>query len=73
MESILIEIAKQGGFAFIAAVSLWFALKKDRQVSQLYDRLERKSEKYVEKYTDLSRELNDTVSALADALDLEVE
>lgn len=73
METVLIEIAKQGGFAFIAAASLWFALKKDRQVSQLYDRLERKSEKYVEKYQSLSRELNDTVSALADALDLDVE
>jgi len=73
METVLIEIAKQGGFAFVAALAIWFALKKDRQVSQLYDRLERKSEKYVEKYQALSRELNDTVAALADALDLEVE
>jgi hypothetical protein len=73
MEQFILELAKQGGFAIVAALAIWFAIRKDKQASTLYDRLEAKSEKYVEKYSALSKELNDTVAALADALDMEVE
>jgi len=33
--SILLELIKQGGFAVVAAFALWFAIKKDRQVTSL--------------------------------------
>jgi hypothetical protein len=39
----------------------------------LYDRLEKKSEKYLEQHLKLERELNDTITALSDALDVEVK
>lgn len=73
MEQFILELAKQGGFAIVAALAIWFAIRKDKQATTLYDRLEAKSEKYVEKYSALSKELNETVAALADALDMEIE
>ena len=82
--NIFLEIIKQGGFAAVAVLAFWLAYKKDKQVitiqkekdeivAKLYDRLEAKSEKYLEQHNVLARELNDTVSALADALELEVD
>lgn len=75
---VVFELIRQGGFAVVAGIALWLLLKKDRQVAAkdeqiagLYDRLEAKSERYVQKYTQLSTELNQTVGALADALELE--
>ncbi len=70
---ILLEILRQTGLAGIAAIAIWFAIRKDKQVTRLYDRLEAKTEKYLEKYTTLSTELNETVSALTDALNLDPE
>ena len=73
MEALLIELAKQGVLAVVTAVAVWFALRKDRQVSALYDRLAEKSETYLQAFADLNREMCATVNALADALDLEVD
>ena len=73
MEGFLLELLKQGGFAAVAALAIWFAVRKDRQCTQLYDRLERKSEKYLEQHLKLERELNETITALSDALDVEVK
>lgn len=73
MDSFFIEILKQGGLATIAVVAIIFAVRKDRQCTQLYDRLERKSEKYLEQNLKLERELNETISALAEALEMEVD
>jgi hypothetical protein len=76
----IFELIRQGGFAAVAGLTIWLLIRKDRQVAAkdeqiagLYDRLEAKSERYVQKYTQLSTELNQTVGALADALELEVE
>jgi|GEM_PF-4427456 len=68
----LLEICKQAGLAGIAIVAIWFWIRKDRQVTRLYDRLEAKAEKYLEKYVALSTELNDTIATLTDTLDLEL-
>jgi len=73
MESVLFELLKQGGFAAVAALAVWFAMKKDKLCSQLYDRLEKKSEKYLEQHLKLERELNETISALSDAMGVEVK
>ena len=73
MENLIFELLKQGGFAAVAALAFWFAMKKDRQVTVLYDRLEAKSEKYLEQHLKLEGELNETVSALVDALEMEVD
>jgi len=73
MEGLLLGLVKQGVFAVVAALAFWFAWRKDKQVAALYDRLEKKSEKYVEKYSELAKELNDTTTALAKALDIEVD
>ena len=71
--SLWLELIKQGGFAAVAALAFWFAMKKDRQVTLLYDRLEAKSEKYLEQHNELAKELNETITALTDALEVEVE
>ena len=70
MESILLEVVKQGGFAALAVVCFLFALKKDKQVSQLYDRLEEKSEKFYTKYAEITAELNRTITTLAEVLNV---
>jgi len=64
----LLEILRQTGLAGIAVIAIWFAIRKDRQVTRLYDRLEAKTEKYLAKYTSLSTELNETIAALTDAV-----
>lgn len=65
---VLLEVLRQTGLAGVATLSIWFAVRKDRQVTRLYDRLEAKTDKYIEKYTALSVELNETIDALTDAL-----
>lgn len=70
MESILLEVVKQGGFAALAVVCFSFALKKDKQVAQLYDRLEEKSEKFYQKYAEVTAELNKTITTLAEVLNI---
>jgi len=67
----ILEILKQTGLAGLAAIMTWLWIRKDRQVTRLYDRLEAKTEKYSEKYSALSAELNETVAALTDALNLD--
>lgn len=69
MESFLMEIVKQGGFAALSVVCFLFALQKDKQVAALYDRLEEKSEKFYQKYAEITAELNNTISALAEVMD----
>lgn len=84
MWELILEALKQTGLAFLAVVAILWAFRKDKearlaraekdkQIISLYDRLEAKSETYVEKYMSLSKELNDTVASLADALDVEVD
>ena len=68
---VILEILKQTGLAGLAAIMTWLWIRKDRQVTRLYDRLEAKTEKYSEKYSALSTELNETVAALTDALEEE--
>jgi len=70
---IILEILKQAGLAGLAAIMTWLWIRKDRQVTRLYDRLEAKTEKYSEKYSALSAELNETVGALTEALNLDEE
>lgn len=69
MESLLLKILEQGGFAVVAVLAIYFAMRKDKQVSSLYERLEAKSEKYVEKYAKLSSELEKTISVLVETLE----
>lgn len=71
--NVLLEILRQTGLAGIAIIAIWFAIRKDKQVTRLYDRLEAKTEKYSEKYSALSTELNETVGALTEALNLDEE
>lgn len=71
--NVLLEILRQTGLAGVAIIAIWFAIRKDRQVTRLYDRLEAKTEKYSEKYSALSAELNETVGALTEALNLDEE
>lgn len=69
MEPILTELISTGPIGIIAAIAIWIAWKKDKQVDVLYQRLAEKSEKMVEKYSILGSELNSTLQALVDALD----
>lgn len=69
MDSLLQEILKQSGFAIVAAIAFWFAMRKDRQCTMLYDRLEQKSDKYLEQNVRLQKELNETISALVKELE----
>lgn len=80
----LLEILRETGLAGISIIAIWFAIKKDKQATDvnyrsnkqtagLYDRLEAKTEKYLLKYTLLSTELNQTLAALTDALDLDID
>lgn len=71
MENLLLKILEQGGFAVVAIIAIWFAIKKDRQASSLYERLEAKSEKYVQKYAKLSSELEKTISVWIETLEKE--
>lgn len=73
MEGLIADLLKQGAFAATAAIAFWIAWRKDRQVTALYDRLEAKSEKYLEQYNRLAVELNDTIAALADSIETGVE
>jgi len=67
----LVELLKQGGLAAVAVIAIYVALKKDKQVTSLYDRLEAKSEKYLEQHLRLEKELKETISALGNALKME--
>lgn len=67
--SILAEIAGQGLLGIMAALSIIAAIRKDKQVTALYDRLEQKSEKLAEKYSALAEEMNETLRALTDAIE----
>jgi len=69
MPDLVVELLKQGGLAVIAGVALFFAWRKDRLCCLLYDRLERKSEKFLEQLLDLERELNETIAALVEAIE----
>lgn len=71
MEDLLFELMRQGGFAFVAGIAIWFAWRKDKQNEKLYSRLEWKTDKYVEQYSKLTNELNQTLSALADSIEIE--
>jgi hypothetical protein len=66
---LMIEIAKQGLLGVVAVVAMMIASRKDKQVTALYDRLERKSDKAAEKYHELSTEMNETLKALTDAIE----
>ena len=69
--TILSEFASQGLMGVVAILAIIIAVRKDKQVSALYDRLEQKSEKAADKYHTLANEMNDTLRALTDAIEPE--
>lgn len=69
MSDWVFELLKQGGLALVAGIAMFVAWRKDRLCCALYDRLERKSEKFLEQLLALERELNETIAALVDAIE----
>lgn len=72
---ILFEVLKQGGFAAVAALVtlLYFRREKECEnyrilVGQLYERLEKKSEKYLDQTIRLGNSLNQTIKELTEEL-----
>lgn len=54
----------QGVLGAVAAIAIFIAWKKDKQVTALYKRLENKSEKSSEKYHNLADELGKTMESI---------
>ena len=58
------EFAKQGLLGLIAVVEAFVILRLYKKNQVLYDRLEGKSDKWVEKYYSLASEVNSTLGVL---------
>jgi len=69
MDSVLVEIAKQGVFGLVAVLAFMIAYRKDKQVTALHNRLENKSDKMADKYYTLASELKETLKALTDSFE----
>lgn len=69
MMEILLEILRQTGLAGVAVVAVWFAVRKDRQVTAVYDRMEYKSDRFMKKFYKLSTELGILANELLAILD----
>jgi len=69
MSDWVLELLRQGGLTLVAGIAMFVAWRKDRLCCALYDRLERKSEKFLEQLLALERELNETIAALVDAIE----
>ena len=67
METLLGELVKQGLLGLLAAISLWWAWKKDRQMHILYRRWLEKTERQTTKYHELATEVTETIKELARA------
>lgn len=67
-DQILSKFAEHGITGLVAALALWVAWKKDRQVTELQTRLTAQAEKNAEKYHEYAMEQRDTMKALTDAV-----
>lgn len=73
MESILAKFAESGILGIVAAAAIWYAWRKDRECKALYEMYIRKNEDMVERYHDLSTELNGTILALTETIEEEAK
>jgi hypothetical protein len=72
---ILLEILKQGGFAAVAALITLLYFRKEKEcenyratIHQLYDRLEKKSEKYLDQTIRLGHQVSKAITALTEEI-----
>lgn len=68
MDEILRILAENGVGGVIAAIAIWVAWQKDKQVTTLWGQLVAKSDAMRERYHTLASELNATLEALSEAL-----
>lgn len=68
MDQLISLLGNHGPMGLVAAVALWWAWKKDRQVSALTRRLIEKSEKDGDKYHQFALEATNTMKALTSAV-----
>jgi hypothetical protein len=68
MDEILRVLAEHGIAGVIAAIAIWIAWQKDKQVTSLWGQLVAKSDAMRERYHTLATELNATLEALSEAI-----
>lgn len=68
MDPVSIALVKQGLLGTLLAGAILVAYWRDRQMRELYDRLLAKSEKMLQKYSELAHEQDSTLRALTEAL-----
>lgn len=68
MDQILRILAENGVGGVIAAIAIYVAWQKDKQVTSLWVKLIEKSDAMRERYHTLATELNATLEALSEAL-----
>lgn len=61
MEQLLIQLLSHGPIGLVAAIALWFAWSKDKEIKRLYHRMISKEEKRAEWMSKLFSEVNQTV------------
>ncbi len=69
MDQFLGQLVNYGVAGVVAALAILALIRKDKQVNALFGRLEDKSDKMIEKYHQLGKELNETMKALVESLD----
>jgi hypothetical protein len=67
METLITELVKLGVPGVIAATTLWWAYKKDRQMETVYQHWVKKTERQTTKYHEFSAELTEVMKELANA------
>jgi hypothetical protein len=76
----LFEILKQGGFAAVAALITLLYFRKEKEcesyrtlIGQLYERLEKKSEKYLDQTLRLGHQTTNAIAALTEEINEALE
>lgn len=68
LDPILTKFLEHGVVGLIAALAIWVAFRKDKQVSELQTRLVEQAEKNGQKYHEYAMEQQSTMKALTDAV-----
>lgn len=67
-DKLIASLIEHGPIGVVAAVSLWWAIKKDRQVASMTKRLVEKAEKDADKYYQFALAQGRLISDLTDSV-----